>query len=171
MHKDALVAIATFVFLFGEATAADGTNSLAAARALWNKTAPKSYSYIVQTSSTQVTICRNAELEAIQANPVRITVLESGAVQVATLRQQAVSGSCLAFAYTIDKLFEYIASESSDPNSAGWPCLDVTYDPTFGFPAHIDHKCELDGDTPITVRDFQVSPVPANNSLQADRER
>ena len=66
-----------------------------------------------------------------------------------------MSGSWLSFAYTIDKLFDYI--EDSRRTPADWGCLDVSYDATFGFPTHLDQKCELDGGAPITVREFQPS--------------
>ncbi len=156
VHKGAAAGfIAAFVCLVGVLRAAEVADSLISARALWSKTAPKNYSYVVKTSSTAITLCRNAKQEAIQANPVRIAIREGRADQVATLRQQEVSGSCLAVTYTIEKLFDYIALENSRPNSAG--CLEVSYDSTYGFPTKIEHRCELDGDTPITVSDFRVS--------------
>jgi hypothetical protein len=147
--------------LFGTAYGVEGPDSLAAARALWSKAAPASYSYVVEHSSTVVAMCRVRRSEFLPQNPVRVSIRAGGVVRVATLRGRTLPDSCLLGyyknLYSIDGLFNLIEQEEKQTNPTGArPCLKIAFDDTFGFPRKIDSDCYLDGDHPIDVRDFRV---------------
>lgn len=137
-------------------TAAGAPDSLAAARALWSTAQPQNYSYVVEHVSLPVTLCRNARSEWVQLHRARITVRAGNVVRARTLRGQEIPASCFGRLYTMDKLFAEIALVQSHPADSGDPCIQVTYDATFGFPSDIDGTCYLDGDWPISVREFRV---------------
>lgn len=146
--------------MIGFAHAAEGPDSLPTARAIWNKAAPASYSYVLEHGGTMVTACKVVgRSEFLPMNPVRVSIRTDGIIEVATLRGRALPDSCLRDKnqYTIDGLFDRIEQEEKETNPNGTsPCLKITFDVTFGFPQKIDGDCYLDGDFPIEVRDFRV---------------
>jgi hypothetical protein len=147
--------------LLGAAYPAEGPDSLAAARAMWSKAAPASYSYVVEHGGTMVTMCKVGRSEFLRTNPVKVSIRTGGIVEVATPRGRKLPDSCFRGSdktpYTIDGLFDRIEREEKETNPTGTrPCLNVTFDATFGFPTKIDGDCYLDGDFPVEVRNFRV---------------
>ena len=96
-----------------------------AAQARWNERRPASYRY---------TVSRSCECMAETTAPVIVTIT-NGAV---ASRRYVSTGADVAPAYaalypTIDELFAIIDEARRDHVAS----LDVTYDPTWGFPTHV----------------------------------
>jgi hypothetical protein len=144
--------------LLGSAHAGEGADSLVAARALWTKMAPESYSYVVHEHTTMVTMCIGPNSRAFSRNPLRIHVRNGSITKVESVRDGRLPASCIKTLtlYTIDWLFEYIERVQGQPGECGaLPLIEVEYDATFGFPSSVEENCVLDGSS-YTVRDFRV---------------
>jgi hypothetical protein len=145
--------------LLASASAAESQDTLSAARALWSKSGPESYSYVLDFSSTAITVCRVRSSEFVQiSHPLRLTVRAGRIERVNTVQGQDVPSTCFGGdyknLYTIEKLFELIERDGQK-RCGNLPNIEAKYDVTYGFPYHIEQNCLLDGG-PITVRAFRV---------------
>jgi hypothetical protein len=143
------------------AHAAQVPDSLPAARALWSKAAPTSYSYVVEEHAGRTFwICEGPNSTEFSTKEARITVHEGRVIRVASKRNNTFPASCLkALAlytrnlHTIEGLFDFIEREQAA--NGGRPNMDTKYDGKFGFPSDISERDVLDGSR-YTVRDFRV---------------
>jgi hypothetical protein len=141
--------------LHGSAHAGESPGSLTAARTLWNKAKPESYSYVAEERTTAVTLCRGPDSKFFSINPVRISVRKGSVARVESSLNGKLPASCFENLdlHTIDWLFDFIDREQGECD--GGPLIEARYDARFGFPYYVNQRCTLDGSI-YTVQKFRV---------------
>jgi hypothetical protein len=142
--------------LLASVYAASGPESLVAARTLWSRTAPKSFSYVIEEhASKAVLICKGPGSKEYSTDKARITVREGRVVRIATVQNDEYPNSCLRYLdlytanlHTMEGLFHFIERRQAELQ------LDIKYDAEFGFPSHISEQV-LDGSDYMVV-DFHI---------------